>query len=141
MNLKIIQILEEYKIKATPMRMLVLEQLISKSYNLSLSDIEKSLYPSDRITIYRTLQTFVKQGLVHSFETANNGTFYALCSEDCKLNTHTDNHPHFICESCKKVICNHDFVVKIESTKNSKLYKLNKVEVTLKGLCPDCANR
>jgi len=139
MNVKIIKILEDCKIKPTPMRMLVLEQLILQGRNLSLTDIEDLLYPSDRITIYRTLQTFIKNGLVHSIDTISNSTIYALCSDDCKSDLHVDFHPHFFCESCKQITCNNDFSYTIDIKPNSPQYKLSKVEITLKGLCPICA--
>lgn len=138
MNVKIIKILEDCKIKPTPMRMLVLEQLILHQQNLSLTDIEDLLYPSDRITIYRTLQTFIKHGLVHSIDTLSNGSIYALCSEDCKSDLHLDNHPHFYCESCKQITCNNDFSYTVEIKPNSPQYRLSKVEINLKGLCPSC---
>jgi len=63
MNVKVIQLLTEKNVKPTPMRMLVLEQLLMKKQNFTLTEIENLLYPADRITIYRTLQTFVKTGL------------------------------------------------------------------------------
>jgi Fur family ferric uptake transcriptional regulator len=139
MNLEIVRILEKSEIKPTPMRMLVLEQLIIQQQNLLLTDIENLLYPCDRITIYRTLQLFIKQGLVHSIDTASNGTIYALCSNDCKTEMHYDNHPHFYCESCNKKTCNNDFIFSLVPRPNSPQYQLNKIEIVLKGLCPDCS--
>ncbi len=140
MNTKIIHLLNEYNIKPTPMRMLVLEQFLLQSRNLTLTEIEEFLYPSDRITIYRTLQTFIKHGIAHSIESIN-GSIYALCSDNCKPEIHYDNHPHFFCEACKKITCTNDFVYHIESKSNSIRYLINKVEISLKGLCPDCAGR
>ncbi len=139
MNIKIIKLLEDVNIKPTPTRMLVLEQLILQQRNLSLSDIEDLLYPSDRITIYRTLQTFIKKGLVHSVDTVTSGSVYALCSNDCKSDFHIDNHPHFFCEACKQITCSNDFIYTVEIKPNAKQYILSKIEVTLKGLCPNCS--
>jgi Fur family ferric uptake transcriptional regulator len=138
MNSKIIQILEVRNIKPTPMRMLVLEQLMLQSRNLSLSDIENLLFPSDRITIYRTLKTFTEHGLVHTVETANNGWIYALCSDACNTLSHDDRHPHFLCESCKKVTCTTDFTYYLEVNPNAVHYRVDKVEMTIKGICPNC---
>lgn len=118
--------------------MLVLEQLILQQRNLSLTDMEDLLYPSDRITIYRTLQTFIKHGLVHSIDTGSNGSIYALCSKDCREDLHIDNHPHFFCESCKQITCTNDFLFTILKP-DSTQYRIDKVEITLKGLCPACA--
>jgi Fur family ferric uptake transcriptional regulator len=138
MNANIIKVLENNNIKPTPMRMLVLEQLMLQQRNLSLSDMENLLYPSDRITIYRTLQTFIKHGLVHSIDTITNGSIYALCSEDCNSDLHIDHHPHFFCELCKQITCNNDLSYTIQSTTNSPQYKINKIEITIKGICPAC---
>jgi Fur family transcriptional regulator, ferric uptake regulator len=140
MNSAIIKTLEEKHINPTPMRMLVLEQLAVNQKNLSLSDLEELLYPSDRITIYRTLQTFVKHGLVHAIETSKSGAIYALCNEKCKIDAHLDHHPHFICEKCKRVICSNDFSFKMEYLPASKNYIVEKIEVIVKGICPDCNN-
>jgi Fur family ferric uptake transcriptional regulator len=141
MNSKIIQILEQNNIKPTPMRMLVLEQMMLQKQNLSLTEIETLLYPADRITIYRTLQTFVKNGIAHAIDTSNNGSVYALCSSDCNMEAHTDNHPHFYCESCKKISCNDDFIFNLESRSGPAKYKINKIEVSIKGICPECTKR
>jgi Fur family transcriptional regulator, ferric uptake regulator len=140
MNLKVIQLLEDKNVKPTPMRMLVLEQLLIKKQNLTLTEIENLLYPADRITIYRTLQTFVKNGIAHSIETLNNGVSYAICSENCVTEIHSENHPHFYCEVCKKVTCNNDFVYSVENSTQAN-YQINKIEVNIKGICPECRRR
>lgn len=121
------------------MRMLVLEQMIQQQKNLSLTEIEELLFPADRVTIYRTLQTFVRQGLAHSIDTPNAGSLYALCSAECKIDAHLDNHPHFFCEKCRKVFCSSDFTFSLERKPNAPQYILEKVEITLKGICPECA--
>ena len=139
MNSNIIKILEANNVKPTPMRMLVLEQMISNQSNLSLTEIENRLYPADRVTIYRTLQTFVKKGIAHSIDTANNGSVYALCPGGCTSHAHIDQHPHFICESCKKITCNSDFFYTLKQKPNTPEYVIHKIEMTIKGLCPDCA--
>jgi Fur family ferric uptake transcriptional regulator len=139
MNSEIIKILNDKKINPTPMRMLVLEQMIISKQNLSLSEIENLLYPSDRITIYRTLQTFVKKGILHCIESGKNGFIYALCTENCNEDIHFDNHPHFYCELCKRFFCTSDFSYIIEKKSNAKKYIVNSIEVKISGLCPECS--
>ncbi len=141
MNANIIKILEANIVKPTPMRMLVLEQMLKQSSNLSLSELEQLLYPADRITIYRTLQTFVKSGIAHAIDTANSGSVYALCADGCNHKAHTDQHPHFICENCKKVSCCTDFFYTLQQKPNTPTYVINKIEMTLKGLCADCTKK
>lgn len=139
MNSEIIQILEDNEIKATPMRMLVLEQMMIQDRNLSLTDIEYLLFPSDRTTIYRTLQTFVKNGLAHCIN-ANNSSVYALCKTGCNALLHSDQHPHFICENCKKITCNSHFFFTLSQKPETPNYVVHKIEMTIKGICPDCSH-
>jgi Fe2+/Zn2+ uptake regulation proteins len=138
MNSRIIKILEDNGIKPTPMRMLVLEKMLTQSCNLSLTEIENLLYPADRTTIYRTLQTFVKNGIAHAIDTANNGSVYALCHDGCTHNAHMDQHPHFVCENCKKITCCTDFVFSLQQKPNTPQYVIHKIEMTIKGICREC---
>jgi len=137
MNSQVIYILEQKNVKPTPMRMLVLEQLILQSMNVTLTEIEKLLFPADRITIYRTLQTFVKHGIAHAIEANNKGIYYALCSSNCTVDVHKDNHPHFYCERCKKTTCSDDFIYSLKEIRKTN-YRISKVEFTIKGICPNC---
>lgn len=138
MNIEIIKALENHQIKATPMRMLVLEQLTLHTKSLSLNEIEDLLYPSDRITIYRTLNTFIKNGLVHTIDTKNKGTFYALCSDKCHKDEHYDHHPHFYCERCEKIFCSDNFKMDMKSINSDFKFKITKVEVKISGICEKC---
>lgn len=139
MNSNIIKILEHNDVKPTPMRMLVLEQMITQHQNLSLTEIENLLYPADRVTIYRTLQTFVKNGIAHSIDAVGSGSVYALCPSGCSHEAHKDEHPHFVCENCKKISCSTDFSFTLRQKPNTPQYVIHKIEMTIKGICPECA--
>jgi Fur family ferric uptake transcriptional regulator len=139
MNSNIIQTLEQNGVKPTPMRMLVLEAMLVQARSLSLTEIENLLYPADRITIYRTLQTFVKNGIAHAIDTSGNGSVYALCPGNCTHKAHTDYHPHFVCEKCKQITCCTDFIFSLQQKPNTARYVINKMEMTIKGICSDCA--
>lgn len=138
MNSEIIDILEKHNIKPTPMRMLVLESLMVNNENQSLTQLTETLYPADRITIYRTLKTFIKQGLVHSIETLKNGTVFALCSENCSPQKHAHTHPHFICKECHQVTCLENQTYHLTSNTSKENYSIDEIEVNIKGLCPTC---
>ena len=140
MNYQTVQLLEQHHIKPTAMRILVLQQLRTAQKHLSLSDIEAVLYPADRITIYRTLQTFVRKGIAHTLDTLHSGVVYGLCADNCTDEKHNDEHPHFLCEKCKTITCTDDFSYSIrENSIAAKDYKIHKIEVTIKGVCPNCA--
>lgn len=139
MNALVVQTLQSKGIKATPMRMLVLEQLLLRpSCHITLAEMEIHLHPADRVTIYRTLQTFLKFGVAHSISSLNGTISYALCDEDCDEELHNDNHPHFYCERCRKTICSSDFKYSLLSPENSQ-YQIKDVKVLISGICPDCA--
>ena len=140
MNYQLIEELELHNIRPTAMRILVLEQLRTQKH-LSLSEIEAILYPADRVTIYRTLQTFVRKGIAHTVDTLHAGAVYGLCADDCTEENHNDEHPHFICETCKKVTCTDDFSYTIQQKSTTTAYKINKIEVTIKGICPNCVSK
>ena len=138
MNANIITTLEHAGVKATPMRMLVLEQMLMQERNLTLSEIENLLYPADRVTIYRTLQTFVKSGIAHAIESVGTTPVYALCAGGCTHKAHTDMHPHFVCENCGKITCCTDFIFSFRQKANTPEYIIHKAEMTLKGICAEC---
>lgn len=141
MTSEIIKILEHHNVKPTAMRMLVLEHMLLNKKHMSLSEIETILYPADRITIYRTLQTFVKNGIAHTVDTSNNGAAYGLCPDGCTNDMHTDEHPHFVCEKCNNITCSNDFIYTIRRNNQACDYTINKVEVIIKGVCPACRGK
>lgn len=59
----------------------------------------------DRVTIYRTLQTFVDKGIIHIIPTSDNSIRYALCKDECTEGHHHDHHIHFVCNKCNNTCC------------------------------------
>lgn len=128
------QKLQEKDISPTPMRILVLELLQTKGRALSLSDIEKLLYPADRTTIYRTLKTFEEKGLAHSFQ-EDNTSKYALCHDTCEADSHQDQHLHLFCKVCGKTTCRKD----ISLPKMTSLsIVIDEIQLHAKGICEKC---
>lgn len=124
------------KINPTANRMLVLDFMLDQRSAISLSDIEKGLAPTDRVTIYRTLKTFEDKGLVHSIEDGTGIPKYALCAEDCDAQGHQDLHLHFYCNNCKETYCLPKIQVpKVNLPDN---FKAAEVDLLIKGLCDRC---
>ncbi len=131
------QILASKKISPTAMRMLTLDFLLKQSAAVSLSDIENYFFRSDRITLYRTLKTFEKKGLIHSIQ-ENNTTRYSLCQDTCTENFHQDYHLHFYCTQCKKTFCLEQVdLSKIQFPSN---FNLQELRFFAKGICENCLN-
>lgn len=134
----LLTILTHHGIRPTPMRLLVLEEMLRHDEGISLNEMERLLVDSDRVTIYRTLQTFVRHGVVHALDMVNRGTIYALCAADCTPQGHRDVHPHFVCESCNRVICADDLPFELVRTASADRYRIDSIEVLIKGRCPAC---
>lgn len=134
---KTIDILKQNRLSVTDSRQKILELFLLKGGALSHADIEKNLPDSlDRVTVYRTLQTFVEKGIIHLIPTTDNSIKYALCKNDCAPGHHHDNHVHFICDECEKTICLDD--VTIPAVKLPRGFTPQHAEMVVTGLCVDC---
>lgn len=137
MEAQIEQILKENGIANTDSRRKILELFLDQDNALAHSDIEKKMGGSlDRVTVYRTLQTFLEKGLIHSIPTADNSIRYALCKSDCKEGHHHDNHVHFVCDECSNTVCLDK--VTTPQIKLPRGFKSKQVEVVVSGICKEC---
>lgn len=118
------------------MRLLTLDFLLKQKSAVSITEIENGLESCDRITLYRTLKTFEKKGLIHSIEDRK-VIRYALCSEDCSEERHADAHVHFYCTSCGKTICLPK--VKIPEISLPEGFHPGELNLVAKGRCNQCA--
>jgi Fur family ferric uptake transcriptional regulator len=117
--------------------MQILDLFYTNEGALAHADIEKKTGDTiDRVTIYRTLQTFEEKGIIHSIPTADNSVKYALCKERCEEGHHHDNHVHFICEDCGKTICLDDVLV--PEVKLPKGFEPHQSNMVVNGVCGDC---
>ena len=130
-------ILKKNNLSVTDSRKKILELFLKNSGALAHADIEKNTGEIfDRVTVYRTLQTFVEKGIIHNIPTTDNSILYALCKDNCEAGHHHDNHVHFICDSCGKTICLDD--VTVPKVKLPKGFKPNHAEMVVSGICGDC---
>jgi Fur family ferric uptake transcriptional regulator len=140
MQTKIIDLLNSFQLKKTPIRVSVVEYFLSKPHALSQNDLEQNLpEPLDRITLYRTLRTFEDKGVLHKIIDNQGITKYALCSEHCHHAHHkhnTDEHIHFHCSKCDQTFClpiqaNLDMTFPIG-------FLPEKINVSVEGVCKFC---
>ncbi|MEP6684641.1 MAG: transcriptional repressor [Parafilimonas sp.] len=131
------EILKNSGLSITDKRLKILELFQKNSKALSHADIESlSEKHFDRVTIYRTLQTFVDKGIVHTIPTADNSIMYALCKEACSEGHHHDNHVHFLCEECGTTYCLEN--VNIPELNIPKGFTLHQTNVLVNGVCKNC---
>lgn len=133
-----LHILKRHQLSNTDSRRTVLEVFLQSESALAHQDIERETGERfDRVTIYRTLQTFIDKGIVHTIPTADNGTKYALCRENCSEGHHHDNHVHFICDVCGKTSCLDD--VAIPSVRLPEGFSVTKIDMVVNGICVECS--
>ena len=78
-------ILKRNNLSITDGRMKILELFYNSDGALAHADIEKKTgLAVDRVTVYRTLQTFVEKGIIHQVPTTDNSILYALCKHNCE---------------------------------------------------------
>ncbi len=134
---ELLDILKKNQLSVTDSRKKILELFLKSPGALAHADIEKNTGESfDRVTVYRTLQTFTEKGIIHNIPTTDNSILYALCKHDCEAGHHHDNHVHFICTQCGKTICLDD--VTVPEVKLPKGFRPEVAEMVVKGVCDDC---
>lgn len=130
-------LLKEHKLSVTKVRLEVLKAFQRAGHKaLANQDIENRLGQVDRITLYRTLKSFEKAGLIHQAVDGSGKTKYALCHDDCSTGQHEHQHAHFYCTRCDSTICLDEVVIpQVHMPPN---YQLEDAQLILKGLCADC---
>lgn len=134
--MEIEDLFEKHKIRLTAMRQLIYEFLVKQDSAVSLTEVETALSPSDRTTLYRTLQAFEKHGLVHRIDDGSGVAKYALCPNDCNPNHHHDLHLHFRCKYCHKTVCLTDR--KIPPINLPPGFQADDMDLVVKGVCDEC---
>ncbi|MFT3936773.1 MAG: transcriptional repressor [Chitinophagaceae bacterium] len=131
------QLLKSNQLSVTDSRTKILELFLQQQGALAHADIEKKSGTNfDRVTVYRTLQTFVEKGIIHTIPTADNSILYALCKDACTEGHHHDHHVHFVCSKCSNTVCLADITV--PDIQLPPGYQSTQVEVVVNGICKDC---
>lgn len=134
------KILKEKRLRITPFRKEVLQIFIENEHAISAQDIEKSLGEHDRITLYRTIKSFINKGVIHEIVMPGDVKKMALCDPICSHDDglHEHNHIHFQCKKCEEIYC-----VEVEKLPNIKLphFEIDEIEVQARGTCKVCLNK
>lgn len=120
-------------LRITPARIAVLQALKRAKRPLSHADVESAL-PSrlDRVTVYRTLESFVEAGLaVRTVGADRIGRFAFL---DASAAHH--EHAHFLCDDCGRSICLPTPVPQPASL--PKGFAVTSTDLSFHGHCSDC---
>ena len=127
--------LKDFNLKLTGCRADVLEAFQKTERALSNAELEQIFKNRvDRVTIYRTLKTFLDKGLIHKV-LDDGGTKYALCKAACG-HAHNHDHVHFKCIKCGETNCLE--TVHIPAFNLPKNYQLTALNLLAEGICPKC---
>ena len=130
-------LLRSHKLRSTPSRSAILDLFLNSNHALSYSDIEREVVAAfDRVTVYRTLKSFVDKGVVHKVLDDGGSLKYALCSDHCHDTDHHHDHVHFKCTNCGQTNCLDD--LEIPAVKLPKGYKVTEMNLLIQGTCQNC---
>ncbi len=130
------QILKAHYLRLTPGRQAILRLFLKKNHALSHGDVERWLQPRyDRVTVYRTLRTFLKRGIIHKVLDDEGALKYALCTEACSSAAHHHDHVHFKCSKCGETSC---LEVEIPDIKLPRGYQVAERNLLIQGICRKC---
>lgn len=126
---------KELGLKVTPQRIAIYRELAATDQHPSTETIYKKIkdyYPNISLTtVYRTLETFEKLGLISVVNVLYNAARY-----DANLTPHN----HVVCTECKKIEDFYDESLSnldvSEMTLNE--YSIKGYSILLNGVCKDC---
>lgn len=102
------------------------------SHEMLQEELEKDV---NRTTIYRVLNRFHEDGIIHKVVCDDGKQYFAYCL-NCGKGKHHHNHFHFRCQNCGKVEClNKEMEVDLPSG-----YEVKSFNGVISGYCNQCQN-
>ena len=136
-NIDFGQILSKYGLSKTSFRKKLIKLFYKSKSSLSIDEIINNIsYKVDKVSVYRALNAFEENGLIHKVPDKDNLMRYALCQSECNSTKHSHNHAHLLCNKCNTTYCLNDFKIPIET--KYKGFKINHSKIILEGSCIDC---
>jgi len=139
------KILKSRQLKATQGRIAVLETFLAENKALSHTDLENILAETniDRVTIYRILECFVVNDILHKVSSEHAIQLFALSQHQGSSENHLSDHQHahFICDNCEKIEC-FDLPTNVtEQQVYTKIgYAISSIDITVHGFCKNCSH-
>ncbi|HVY93489.1 MAG TPA: Fur family transcriptional regulator [Bryobacteraceae bacterium] len=120
-------------LRCTPQRIAVLDYLVRHPDHGTVDELWPALnkrhVQASRATVYNTLHSLVKAGLVREFKLDGAAARYDACLQP---------HHHFICDRCGMVEDLEWFEVPALEGKRRGLRSIRSYEVVVRGVCPKC---
>lgn len=129
------KILNDHSLRNTSCRYDVLSYFLKTNFALAPKDLEANLQKYDRVTLYRTLNTFIDKGIIHKIPNDSGIARYALTGPEMNKRPN-EKHIHFKCDDCGRTECLSDYhIPKVELPTG---YKATEINLIVKGLCQRC---
>lgn len=131
-------LLKSHGLRKTAGRLAVLELFAQQAKALSHSELQDGVTENvDRVTLYRILESFEQNGILHKVPDDQVSVKYALCDHDHEIDkAHSDNHAHFKCRVCGVTICLDD--TEIPTIQVPPGYTIEGSLLLINGLCTKC---
>ena len=128
--------LKAAKLYRTECRTALLKVLLKADKPLNQEQIAQRLGKKrfDKVTIYRTLESFCEAGLVHR-AFMQKRAWHFESAQDC---SESQCHPHLTCTNCGDTHCLTEMTLPMAKSPH-KGFIIRRQEIRLEGLCPTCA--
>ena len=134
-QLELKNILKKHRLRITECRTDVLKFSLNQNRAFSFKNMEDAFQQYDRVTLYRTLNSFTENGLLHKIPSDTGTVNYGLCSTSCSPKSHKHEHIHFQCNSCGKTEC---LPKKNIPHVDIAGYVIEEVNMIVSGICSKC---
>lgn len=133
-NWNAVYILREKRLRLTDSRKEILNVLQRAASSVGLADLERELPNIDRVTMYRTLQSFRQKEIIHMVNDPLLGTPRYIYSRPELAR----RHAHFKCNGCGALVC---LACEFPSNDFPALppgYGMDGYSLVIHGLCNRC---
>lgn len=132
-------LLDSVKLKATPLRMRILEEILKSQIGMTQKEIIEKLLINqdqiDRVTVYRNLNLLKQFGLIHEVETNR----YVSCQHQCK------KHGHILlfCQNCEEhyEVHEHNWIEQLSNTLSFLNFIDPQQSLLIRGTCQQCTRQ
>jgi Fur family ferric uptake transcriptional regulator len=127
--------LREAGLRVTGARLDVLRTLHDSPLPATAQDIldaVEKLGHTDRVTVYRTLNSLVEAGIAHRVDPGDRTWRFGLLAGE-----HIQ-HAHFVCDDCGSIRCLDDATVTVSMKGRPDRFRVKQQDVYLHGTCETC---
>jgi len=133
-----VELIKTAGLKVTKARLGIIEAVGAAGRPVTAGEIQTTAGGGngmDKVTVYRTLKSFHRKGLLERVKADGQAWRYHLVN----LPLHPP-HPHFFCTVCGRLTCLPPGVVQLDlpALHRSLPAEIRHLEVRLEGVCPDC---